>query len=73
MARAAVDRIERQHSDGQPNGLHASGTHIGGAFRCCECGYGVVSREPLPTCPMCRGGTWQESSWRPFTRDPRRR
>jgi rubrerythrin len=30
-----------------------------GAFRCAECGYGVVVTSALPACPMCAGRAWE--------------
>ena len=64
MAGAEVE--PRQRDDGFV-AFHASGTRIVGAFHCSDCGYGIVSRGVLPACPMVRGATWEESSWRPFT------
>ena len=31
-----------------------------------ECGYGVTVYRQLPTCPMCAGDTWEQSTWSPF-------
>jgi hypothetical protein len=48
--------------------FYASGARVIGEFRCSDCGYGIVSRGSIPICPMCRGSSWEESLWRPFTR-----
>ncbi len=45
-----------------------AGGRAKGEFRCSECGYGVVVSGSLPICPMCRGETWEQAAWRPFTR-----
>jgi hypothetical protein len=50
--------------------FHTIGARFVGELRCSDCGYGIVSRGLLPTCPMCRGQTWEESPWRPFTCGP---
>jgi hypothetical protein len=68
----AVDRVEPQRGGDEFNARHASGAQIVGDFRCSGCGYGIVSRGVLPTCPMCRGAAWEESPWR-FTRGQGRR
>jgi hypothetical protein len=73
VARAAVDRAEPRHGGDESNAFHASGAQVVGEFRCSGCGYGIVSRGVLPTCPMCEGAAWEESPWRPFTREPGRR
>ena len=66
---AAVDA----HAEVVPSGrefvaFYATGARVVGEFRCSDCGYGIVSRGTLPICPMCRGSSWEESLWRPFTR-----
>jgi hypothetical protein len=73
VARGAVDLAEAQHGGDESNAFRASGTRIVGEFQCSDCGYGIVSRGILPTCPMCHGAAWQPSPWRPFTRGPGRR
>ncbi len=39
-----------------------------GEFHCSECGYGVTVHSSLPRCPMCSGGSWEQSSWSPLSR-----
>jgi hypothetical protein len=73
VARAAVERAEPHHVGDETNAVHVSGPQIAGEFRCSGCGYGIVSRGVLPTCPMCQGAAWEQSPWRPFTREPGRR
>jgi hypothetical protein len=29
-----------------------------GEYRCCSCGYGIVTLSILPACPMCHGASW---------------
>ena len=43
------------------------GDEVSGEFRCAECGYGVIVRSMLPTCPMCRGLVWEEPGGSPFS------
>jgi hypothetical protein len=31
----------------------------------------VVVRNELPRCPMCGEAIWEETAWRPFSRDGR--
>ena len=38
-----------------------AGRVASGEFRCCGCGYGVVVRNVLPSCPMCQGVEWETS------------
>jgi hypothetical protein len=65
--------VERVADDvGESIAFHTSGARIVGELRCGHCGYGSVSRILLPTCPVCHGQTWEESPWRPFTREPGR-
>jgi rubrerythrin len=46
-----------------------TGTSAKGAFRCSDCGYGVVVTGPLPPCPMCGGAAvWEHAPWSPFGR-----
>jgi hypothetical protein len=45
----------------------AAGREVSGEFRCAECGYGVIVRSLLPTCPMCRGLVWEEPTGSPFS------
>ena len=46
----------------------SAGTHVKGEFQCSECGYGVTIYRELPVCPMCGNGSWEQSTWSPFTR-----
>jgi hypothetical protein len=46
----------------------ATGQAVKGEFHCSECGYGVTIVRTLPLCPMCRGTSWEQSAWSPFTR-----
>jgi hypothetical protein len=39
-------------------------------YRCVGCGYGVVTTDALPRCPMCGGSTWDHAEWRPFSSLP---
>ena len=69
----AVANSARTAEEGaELSAFHTSGARIVGELRCSDCGYGIVSPGPLPTCPMCRGQAWEESPWRPFTREPER-
>ena len=69
---ASVDLARGQlAASGDDIRFHATGARVVGEFRCSHCGYGIVSRGALPICPMCRGSSWQESLWRPFTRGSR--
>ena len=45
-----------------------AGTSAKGEFHCAECSYGVIVMRELPTCPMCGGNAWEQSSWSPFAR-----
>jgi hypothetical protein len=45
-----------------------AGSNVKGEFHCAECSYGVIVSRELPTCPMCGGSIWEESSWSPFRR-----
>ncbi len=45
-----------------------AGVAAKGEFHCSGCGYGVTIYSELPVCPMCAGGSWERSSWAPFTR-----
>ncbi len=72
MVHASVDRVEARRVDDDLIAFHWSGARIVGEFRCSGCGYGIVSRDVLPICPMCRGAVWEESPWRPFTREQER-
>jgi hypothetical protein len=29
------------------------------SYTCASCGYGIAVRNELPSCPMCRGNTWE--------------
>lgn len=48
--------------------LLATGTDARGEFECAECGYGAAVTRALPTCPMCRGESWQRVAWKPMQR-----
>jgi len=50
----------------------AAGVHVKGEFHCSECGYGVTIYRELPVCPMCGNGSWEQSTWSPFTRSAAR-
>jgi rubrerythrin len=52
---------------GEPVFLVA-GQDASGEFRCSECGYGVIVRNVLPACPMCRGSVWEEPAASSFYR-----
>jgi rubrerythrin len=55
--------------DGVPVFLSA-GSRAFGEFRCAECGYGVVVRQALPECPMCRGRSWEDTTTSPYADSP---
>lgn len=40
----------------------AAGRRAEGEFHCADCGYGVIVRNELPQCPMCRGLAWEPDS-----------
>ena len=66
--------VDARHLETAPHDFvvfYATGARIVGEFRCSDCGYGVVCRNALPVCPMCRGSSWERSPWRPFTRPER--
>ncbi len=46
----------------------AAGQRAEGEFRCADCGYGVIVRNELPECPMCRGLAWEGPADSPFAR-----
>lgn len=46
-----------------------AGQQAKGEFHCAECGYGVTIVRTLPVCPMCGGGSWEQSTWSPFSRE----
>ena len=46
----------------------ATGRRADGEFHCVECGYGVIVRNQLPVCPMCRGLTWEDAATSPSAR-----
>jgi rubrerythrin len=69
--------IEREQLPAEVDGDYVDGDYIvflqagdaaKGAFRCAECGYGVVVTAGLPTCPMCGSASWEHSEWSPFRR-----
>jgi hypothetical protein len=45
-----------------------AGASAKGEFHCAECSYGVIVTRELPTCPMCGGTAWEQSTWSPFAR-----
>ena len=72
LAVATVDLARDQVvASGDDDAFHVTGARVVGELRCSDCGYGIVSRGALPSCPMCRGSSWEESQWRPFTRGSR--
>lgn len=60
------ERAAASRGDGE-SGFLATGQEVGGEFRCSGCGYGVVVRSVLPSCPMCRGLVWEEPAGSPFS------
>jgi rubredoxin len=44
-----------------------TGAQAKGEYHCSGCGYGVTVHSELPRCPMCGGGTWEQTPWAPFT------
>lgn len=44
-----------------------SGARVRSDYRCASCGYGVVTIDVPPACPMCGGSTWDHAEWRPFS------
>jgi hypothetical protein len=64
--------IEREQLPAEVEGDYVAFLQAGdaakGAFRCAECGYGVVVTAGLPTCPMCGSVSWERSEWSPFRR-----
>ena len=57
LIRAALRRrhIERRELAG-----HAASGHVPARprFHCAECGYGIVTGDVLPRCPMCQASDW---------------
>jgi hypothetical protein len=47
-----------------------AGTRGAGEYRCCGCGYGIVTLALVPACPMCHGTTWRATSEGPFGARP---
>jgi hypothetical protein len=45
-----------------------TGVSVKGEFHCSGCGYGVTIHRELPTCPMCGGEVWEQTTWHPFSR-----
>ena len=43
--------------------FHEAEAEARGEFHCAECGYGVIVQTRLPTCPMCAGRLWEQSTW----------
>ncbi len=69
MASRRLVLAERRGVDDERVEFQESGTRVAGDFRCASCGYGIVFRGALPDCPICRGTAWEQSAWRPFSRD----
>ncbi len=46
----------------------STGMQVKGEFQCAGCGYGVTIHRQLPTCPMCGGQIWEQTTWHPFSR-----
>ena len=67
--------LEQTRRPAQPSDHYVEflteGTVAVGEFHCSSCGYGVTVHESLPRCPMCSGTSWEQVSWRPFSRAPR--
>jgi lipopolysaccharide biosynthesis regulator YciM len=36
-----------------------AGSRGSGEYRCCDCGYGIVTLGIVPLCPMCNGAWWE--------------
>ena len=55
--------------DGTTNGGENTAVHAGtrgsGEYRCCDCGYGIVTHGIVPVCPMCNGAEWEPVARRP--------
>jgi hypothetical protein len=47
--------------------IASSGGSVRTDYRCAACGYGAVTADVPPACPMCGGSTWNHAAWRPFT------
>jgi lipopolysaccharide biosynthesis regulator YciM len=47
----------------------ATGERAKGEYHCSDCGYGVTVYSALPRCPMCGGGSWEQTAWSPFSRE----
>ncbi len=47
-----------------------AGTRGNREYRCCDCGYGIVTHGIVPVCPMCNGAEWLPVS-RPYQSDSR--
>jgi hypothetical protein len=47
----------------------ATGERVKGEYHCSECRYGVTIYTALPRCPMCGGGSWEHTTWSPFSRE----
>jgi rubrerythrin len=57
--------------ESEPSGyvrFWVSGEPAKGEYHCSECGYGVTVYRELPTCPMCGGKAWEQTTWSPLTR-----
>ena len=40
---------------------------VSGEYCCLGCGYRIVGRGELRTCPMCHRQAWRLVAWRPFS------
>ena len=56
-------QIEPRHAEEHVVALFARGALMKGDFHCASCGYGIVCRGVLPTCPMCHEATWASPAW----------
>jgi Zn finger protein HypA/HybF involved in hydrogenase expression len=61
-------RVSVAARDAEVARLRTAGDPAKGEFHCAHCSYGVIVHTKLPTCPMCGGGMWQQTSWHPLTR-----
>ena len=66
-----LDRAFDRARDGIVD-FFAAGTPAQGQFRCAECGYGIIIKAELPTCPMCASTSWEGGSWALSARPDRR-
>ena len=59
------------HGDGDYVEFLTAGAAAVGEYHCTTCGYGVTVHATLPRCPMCSGGSWEQTAWSPFHRATR--